>query len=88
LVTDTVFVAFGNTPNTEIFKNQIDMDEYSYVRVYNEAKTNVDGVLVLEIIMTGVISRPSANTNFATRTIRRGTQRILKKPTTTKKIKE
>ncbi len=46
LVTDAVFVAIGDTPNTEIFKNQIDMDEDGYIRAYNETKTNVDGVFV------------------------------------------
>ncbi len=39
------FVAIGHKPNTEIFKNFIDMDETGYIKtIPGTAKTNVEGV--------------------------------------------
>lgn len=46
LVCDAVFVAIGHKPNTEIFKGQIDRDEWGYVVVKDETKTSVEGVFV------------------------------------------
>ncbi len=41
---DGVFVAVGYSPNTSVFKGQIQLDNYGYVVVQNETKTSVDGV--------------------------------------------
>lgn len=43
--TDSLFVAIGHTPNTEIFKGQLKLDENGYiVPSANSTKTNVPGV--------------------------------------------
>jgi thioredoxin reductase (NADPH) len=44
LSVDGVFVAIGYTPNTGVFKGQIQLDDYGYVAVQHETKTSVDGV--------------------------------------------
>lgn len=41
-----VFVAIGHTPNTQIFKGQLDLDEAGYVRLHGGSRTSVDGVFV------------------------------------------
>ncbi|MGD8565319.1 MAG: thioredoxin-disulfide reductase [Candidatus Bathyarchaeota archaeon] len=41
---DAVFVAIGFKPNTEIFKDQVKLDEKGYILVNDETKTNVEGV--------------------------------------------
>ena len=40
------FVAIGHKPNTEIFKGQLELDDRSYIKRYDESKTNVEGVFV------------------------------------------
>jgi thioredoxin reductase (NADPH) len=45
--TKAVFIAIGHKPNTEIFKDYIDLDENGYVvKVDSSTKTNVEGVFV------------------------------------------
>jgi thioredoxin reductase (NADPH) len=39
-----VFVAIGHTPNTALFKGQLDMDDNGYLVTNDGAKTNVPGV--------------------------------------------
>jgi thioredoxin reductase (NADPH) len=41
---DGVFIAIGHTPNTSLFKGQIDLDEHGYVVVHNGQHTSVPGV--------------------------------------------
>ncbi|MFH1054361.1 MAG: thioredoxin-disulfide reductase [Candidatus Woesearchaeota archaeon] len=41
---DGVFVAIGHTPNTEIFRGKIDLDENGFVKTDENRKTNVAGV--------------------------------------------
>jgi len=43
---DAVFLAIGYTPNTEIFKNQIELDKTGYIIINEESRTNIDGVFV------------------------------------------
>jgi thioredoxin reductase (NADPH) len=43
---DGLFVAIGYDPNTKLFEGQIDLNEFGYVKVYEETKTNVPGVFV------------------------------------------
>jgi len=44
LPTDGVFVAIGYKPNTDLFKGQIQLDDYGYIVVRDETKTSVEGV--------------------------------------------
>jgi thioredoxin reductase (NADPH) len=41
-----LFVAIGYTPNTEILRGQIDLDEKGYVRIHGRTGTNVPGIFV------------------------------------------
>ncbi len=41
---DGVFAAIGHSPNTEIFKGQLDIDEKGYLVVKNGSHTNIPGV--------------------------------------------
>jgi thioredoxin reductase (NADPH) len=44
--TDGVFIFIGHTPNTQMFKGQLDMDEGGYVNANHLMETNVPGVFV------------------------------------------
>ena len=41
-----VFLAIGHKPNTEIFKDQIELDQTGYVVARDATKTNIEGVFV------------------------------------------
>jgi len=43
---DAVFVAIGHTPNTDIFKDQIELDQTGYIAAREETRTNIEGVFV------------------------------------------
>jgi thioredoxin reductase (NADPH) len=44
LETDGVFIFIGHTPNTQIFKGQLEMDQAGYLKVDDKMQTNVHGV--------------------------------------------
>ena len=44
LATDGVFIAIGYKPNTDIFKGQLQLDNYGYIKVLDETGTSVEGV--------------------------------------------
>ena len=39
-----LFVAIGHVPNTQLFKNQIDLDNDGYIILKNKTHTNIEGV--------------------------------------------
>ncbi|MEJ2008565.1 MAG: thioredoxin-disulfide reductase [Acidobacteriota bacterium] len=41
---DGVFIAIGHSPNTELFKGQLEMNEVGYLVTHDGARTNVPGV--------------------------------------------
>ena len=43
---DGLFIAIGLNPNTDIFKNQIELDSHGYIVVKNQTHTSVAGVFV------------------------------------------
>lgn len=46
LATDGVFIFIGHTPNTQMFRGQLDMDEGGYILSNHLMETNVPGVFV------------------------------------------
>jgi len=44
LPTHGIFIGIGHTPNTDLFKGQLDMDNLGYLKTYGGAKTNIPGV--------------------------------------------
>ncbi len=44
LETDGLFIFVGHTPNTEIFRGQLKMDEHGYIEVDQKMQTSVPGV--------------------------------------------
>ena len=44
--TDSLFVAIGHTPNTEVFAGQLDLDGRGYIVSPDGTATNVEGVFV------------------------------------------
>jgi thioredoxin reductase (NADPH) len=43
---DAVFIAIGHKPNTDIFKDQIELDQTGYIVAREDTRTNIDGVFV------------------------------------------
>jgi thioredoxin reductase (NADPH) len=43
---DALFIAIGHTPNTDIFKGQIDLDAAGYIESPDGVRTNIEGVFV------------------------------------------
>ncbi len=41
---DGVFVFIGHTPNTDLFKSQVNLDDKGYIAVDNRLRTNIPGV--------------------------------------------
>lgn len=49
--TDSVFVFIGHTPNTDLFKNQLAMDENGYLQVDSKMQTKLPGVYAAGEVM-------------------------------------
>ena len=43
---DAVFLAIGHKPNTEIFKDQIELDQTGYIVARDDTRTSIEGVFV------------------------------------------
>jgi len=43
---DAVFLAIGHKPNTDIFKDQIELDQTGYIVAREDTRTNIEGVFV------------------------------------------
>ncbi|HEY6361978.1 MAG TPA: thioredoxin-disulfide reductase [Vicinamibacterales bacterium] len=41
---DGVFIAIGHTPNTGLFRGQLELDEAGYIRTHGGTRTNIPGV--------------------------------------------
>ncbi len=52
--TDGIFMAIGHTPNSEIFKGQIDLDESGYIKVHDGTRTSIEGVFAAGDVMDKV----------------------------------
>ena len=42
--TDGVFIFIGHTPNTQMFKGQLEMDSHGYLKTNMQMETSVPGV--------------------------------------------
>jgi thioredoxin reductase (NADPH) len=42
--TDGLFIFIGHTPNTELFKGQLEMSDLGYIKVNDKMETSVPGV--------------------------------------------
>lgn len=47
-----VFISIGRTPNTALFKGQIDMDEHGYILADETTKTNIKGIFAVGDVRT------------------------------------
>ncbi len=45
-LTDGVFIFIGHTPNTQMFKGQLDMDDLGYINANHLMETSIPGVFV------------------------------------------
>ncbi len=43
---DGLFIAIGQIPQNEIFKDLINLNEYGYIKALEDCKTNIDGIYV------------------------------------------
>ena len=44
MATNAVFIAIGYKPNTDIFKGQLELDQWGYLKVTDHTRTSVEGV--------------------------------------------
>ena len=52
IYTDGVFISIGRTPQTELFRGQLDMDKNSYIIADETTKTNLGGVFAVGDVRT------------------------------------
>jgi thioredoxin reductase (NADPH) len=44
---DALFLAIGSKPNSELFRNQLELDEAGYIRLKNHQETSIEGVYAI-----------------------------------------
>lgn len=49
---DGVFITIGRTPETELFRDQIELDELGFIKADETTKTNIDGVFAAGDVRT------------------------------------
>jgi len=47
LTTDGIFVFIGQKPNLEMFGNQLELDQWGYIKTDEDKRTNIDGVFAV-----------------------------------------
>lgn len=47
LTTDGIFVFIGQKPNLEIFGNELELDQWGYIKTDEDKRTNIDGVFAV-----------------------------------------
>ena len=52
VVNDAVFVCIGRKPTTELFKDQISLNDGGYIMAGEDTKTNIDGVFAVGDVRT------------------------------------
>ena len=52
IVLDGLFISIGRSPETELFKNQLELDEYGYIKADETTKTNIQGVFAAGDVRT------------------------------------
>ncbi len=55
LALDGLFISIGRRPNSDIFKGQIDLDEFGYIVADETTRTSIDGVFAAGDIRTKVV---------------------------------
>ncbi len=46
LAVDGIFIAIGHTPDSDLFKGPIEMDDRGYIKIHDSTRTNLEGVFV------------------------------------------
>ncbi|MBQ6998583.1 MAG: thioredoxin-disulfide reductase [Clostridia bacterium] len=52
---DGLFISIGRSPETALFKGQIDIDEFGYIKADESTKTNIEGVFAVGDVRTKVV---------------------------------
>ena len=84
--TDGVFIFIGHTPNTQMFKGQLEMDNLGYIKVDDKMQTSKAGVFAAGEAATHIFVRSSPRRGWARRPPSR--QLISSKRNPTKVTKE
>jgi len=51
LAVEAVFIAIGHIPNTEVFKDKVELTKSGYIKVYDIVKTNIPGIFAAGDVM-------------------------------------